>query len=514
MPRNVYRIVENSLQARFFASRAKVRMYAGGFANGKTSAACIEGLNFAKDYPGSNGLIARSTYPKLNDTIRKEWLKWCPPDWIKSFPMSANGTNTCTLINGTSVNFRYIQQQGKGTGEATTSNLLSATYDWAIIDQIEDPEIVHKDFLDILGRMRGSTRYIGDDPTMPATGPRHLIITCNPTRNWVFKQLVHPIHVYLKTGRRLPELLWEDAVDAPMLELFEGATRENQDNLEEDFIRSLESAYRGQMRDRFLLGKWAAYEGLVYPEWDDTVNIIEDEQMRSWFMQQYAFHRAPSIIEGYDYGLAVPACYMIAFVDVDGSIHILDGFYEKEMSISHQADRIKKIRRTLFGSADIGTEVFADPSIFRRGPGGNKLVGKSVADMFKDEDIRMTRGNNDIQNGIVKCSSYMAPAAFHQNPYTLEHPAPRLYVNASLNWFSDEINGYYWRRDSQGDFVDMPIDKNDHAMDTLKYMLSRQPIIPIIKASSTHAQDIVTNMWHEQDERGHTQKRARHSHGR
>jgi hypothetical protein len=46
----------------------------GGFGNGKTTAGVVKALELAKDYPGSNGLIARSTFPKLNDTIRKEFL--------------------------------------------------------------------------------------------------------------------------------------------------------------------------------------------------------------------------------------------------------------------------------------------------------------------------------------------------------------------------------------------------------------------------------------------------------
>jgi hypothetical protein len=66
--------------------------------------------------------------------------------------------------------------------------LLSATYDWIVVDQIEDPEITEKDFLDLLGRLRGSAEYTGDDPTMPRTGPRWIILLCNPTRNWVYRE--------------------------------------------------------------------------------------------------------------------------------------------------------------------------------------------------------------------------------------------------------------------------------------------------------------------------------------
>ena len=75
----IFRLVEDSLQQRFLDSKAKIQLYGGGFANGKTSAACIKAIQLAKDYPGCNGLMARSTYPKLNDTLRAEFIKWCPP---------------------------------------------------------------------------------------------------------------------------------------------------------------------------------------------------------------------------------------------------------------------------------------------------------------------------------------------------------------------------------------------------------------------------------------------------
>ena len=79
--------------------------------------AVIKALMLAKHYPGSNGLIARSTYPKLNDTIRKEFLKWCPDSWIKRKALSID--NVVELENGTVVNFRYIAQQGK-SGEGSS----------------------------------------------------------------------------------------------------------------------------------------------------------------------------------------------------------------------------------------------------------------------------------------------------------------------------------------------------------------------------------------------------------
>src|SRR4051812_20728704 len=96
---------------RFHQSRAKVQMIGGGFGNGKTAAACIKALQLCKDYPGSNGLIARSTYPKLNDTIRREFMDWCPTHWIKRRPTKDD--NTLIITNGSTINFRYVSQQGQ-----------------------------------------------------------------------------------------------------------------------------------------------------------------------------------------------------------------------------------------------------------------------------------------------------------------------------------------------------------------------------------------------------------------
>ena len=196
-----YNIKENSLHDKFQKSRAKVQVFGGGFGNGKSAALCIKALIMGNKYPGANILLARSTFPKLNSTLRVEFEKWCPKGSIKRNVNSKE--NFIELHNGTRFNFSYVAQQGK-SNESSTSNLLSATYDAILIDQVEDPEITYKDFLDLLGRLRGSTRRRDDsDFTWPTTGPRFLILACNPTRNWVFKKLIKPLQEkVIVTGKR------------------------------------------------------------------------------------------------------------------------------------------------------------------------------------------------------------------------------------------------------------------------------------------------------------------------
>lgn len=492
-----YKIYKGSLQERFFASRAKIKLYAGGFANGKTSAAIVHGLQLASMYPGSNGLIGRSTYPKLVDTILPEFDKWCPEHWLDRFPKSQRPT--AYMKNGSTINFRYVQQSGTKDDEGT-SNLLSATYDWIVIDQCEDPEIEEKDFLDMLGRLRGSAPYIGEDKTMPQTGPRWMILTCNPTRNWVYRKIVRPTHIYNQTGQRLPELMVDRKTGEPIVEVFEGSTYDNKDNLSADYIMTLESAYTGSAKERFLYGKWAAYQGLVHPEFDETVNVISHKKIVDLYTSMKANGVIPNIIEGYDDGLAAPSCYILAWVDDDGNVFLMDGGYytsEEDNYVEYIAEDIQNIRREY--NINTRRPIYADPAIFRRGRTSSKLVGESVSRLFDQLGVRMQRGNNNVENGIRKINTYLRHSKYHFNPFTGELGAPRLYVSDKLQWFVDEITDYYWKKNNDGDAVDYPQDKKDHAMNTLKYALSFMPDAGRVIQPKITLPDDVT-MWREYDD--------------
>lgn len=486
MANRAFRLLEGSAQERFMQSRAKIRMIGGGFANGKTAASCIECLKIARDYPGANILMARSTYPRLNDTLRKEFLRWCPKEWIKSFPMSNNGSNTCTLKNDTTINFRYVAQQGTNV-EATTSNLLSATYDAIFVDQIEDPEIVHKDLLDLIGRLRGNAVYVGNDPTMPRTGPRMMVLTCNPTANWVYTRVVRPYHQYKEHGIIMPDLLClrdsithepildDDGKPTLLLEIFEASTYDNAENLGEDYLRLLESSYTGQMFDRYVMGKWGAFQGLVYSGYNAAMHMLPEQSIREYLDTLIAQNIQPTISEGYDYGMAVPSCYMLAFTDPHRNTFVVDGFYKAEMLIGDQADAIEDIRNRWELAPT--RPIYADPSIFRRSSQTRSLVGKSIAELFHNggKGIVMQRGNNEINNGIEKVSALLIPNRVARHPITGKYGSPKLFFNEKLTWIDLEFTNYMWATNAKGERLDTPRDKDDHAMDTLRYLFSWAP---------------------------------------
>lgn len=472
-----YRIERGSTTERFHQSRDKFQFIGGGFGSGKTTAVVIKALRLARDYPGSNGLLARATFPKLNDTLRKEFFAWMPSHWKKSFNKT---DNTLELVNGSVINFRYVSQRSNEAGEGT-SNLLSNTYDYVVFDQLEDPEISHKDFLDLVGRIRGSTRYTGDDPTMPLTGPRWFMFTANPTRNWLYRRIVKPKHDH-DQGLWNPDLLCERDADTeqpvlggdgrpkPLIALYESSTYENKNNLPTDFIKSLEATYRGQMRSRFLLGQWVGYEGQIFSEFDQALHVVPLAQMVSHYKTVRMRSLLVSIAESFDHGLAEPSCYLFAFVDNQDNVHIMDGFYEPGLNIDKLAARIHEIRKR-YGVTE--NDVQADPAIFRRQSA--QIVGPTVASMLDEYGVSCVRANNALLNGIAKVQTYLAPEQHRLHPYLSKYGAPRLYISDSLHWWIDEVLDYVWVKDRSEEMEDRPRDKKNHAMDATRYLLSDRP---------------------------------------
>ena len=486
-----FRLIKNSAQEKYLKSTSRIQLMGGGFANGKTALTCVKILNIAKDYPGSRGVFARSTRPKLEDTVKPEFFKWCPPDWIEKMPTEKH--NDVKLKNGSTIHFRHVRQEGKAKSE-NTSNLLSATYDWAAVDQIDDPSFTHKDFMDLQGRLRGTTKYVGDDKTMPLVGPQWLLMTCNPTRNWVFRELVNPYHIYKRSGIVTEKLLYNKNARKCILDVYEASTYTNVHNTGQEYVDSLVASYKGSMAQRFLEGKWGAYEGLVYPEFDQVNHVYAESEIND-YVEQVIQSGEFGIIEGYDHGIVVPSCYMLGIVDKYQNVYIVDGIYETGVKIPEFSDRIREIRRRRNILPD--QPIWADPAIFRATNTSKQLVGEAVSQMYLEEGINMRRGNNNIESGVAKISSHLAIQSLHYNQIRGVFGAPYLYFSAKLEWLVNEIGDYYWNKNIAGDNVDKPRDTNDHAMDTLKYMYSGRPRIGRAHVRTPYTLPQVTNEWTE-----------------
>lgn len=471
-----YVIKENNIHHQFFKSRAKIQIFGGAYANGKTAAMCVKAITIAKDYPGLNALIARSTYPKLNDSTRKEFYKWIPHEWVKRWPTKDD--NTMILHNGSTINFRYAKQQG-GSGEHKTSNLLSNTYDLIVVDQMEDPEFSAKDLPDLLGRLRGSAEYVGDDVTMPPTGPRWILIGVNPTAGWIYKQWIREYLNYKEYGlisNKLAHMLSEYETDTveDLIEVITGSTMDNAHNLGDDVIRTMKATYTGVMRERFLEGSWNVLDGLVYPDFNEDIHMVEPNQIHEWI----ASARPHIHLEAIDYGIASPACYLLAMRDKHMNNVVVDGFHEPELTIENIIERIKDIRTKWNIHPKTINDIYADPSMFKRITRNSQQAGESIRTLLWNDGrgVGLRRGNNEILSGIIKVRSYLRVRDYHVNPFTKTKGSPFIFFNRdTMQFLNDEIVDYYFAENTDGTMDDKPRGINDHAMDALKYLLTDAP---------------------------------------
>jgi phage terminase large subunit len=322
----------------------------------------------------------------------------------------------------------------------------------------------------------------------------YFMATTNPTKNWINSKLVRPLHLFKTTGTVLPELLKDERLYKetgqvkPIIDLLEGSTYDNAANLPPGFIERLENTYTGVMREKFMYGKWDVAEDLVYPMFNYAVHVVPHNEMMDRLKEskgKYSVHWTESL----DYGISSPSCYLCGFYDEYGILNICDGWYESELHVRQQADKIKDMRFK-YGISTT-SKVISDPALFRRA-----LVDTTVNDLFDKQGIMLEKGNNNVLGGIGKVAEALTINPIKSNPYSKTEGCPEVIFSDKLQFLIDEIVDYRWKKGKDGESLDMPIDKNDHAMDSLKYMLTyKSKIANIIKQKIDFSSEILK--WRE-----------------
>lgn len=279
-------------QRRFMESAVKEVLMSGAFGGGKSLPGCEKGLFLSLRYPMNFGAIVRKTFTSLRNTTLQTWLNdVCLPEHKQSFNQT---TNVYTLINNSQALFMGLDDPQKAG---------SLELGWCFVD--EASELDEDDYLMLLGRIRLSR--------VPF---RQMFLATNPsnTDHWLYKRF------YDEGGRRfhydeeVAAELAESGKGTPILnprgqvvsyreawvveqigdsnrEVIESNSLQNP-YLPQDYIQVLQS-YDGVFRERYVLGHWIGFEGLVYEEYDPRRHVIEPFEIpRDW-------HRYQSIDFGY-----------------------------------------------------------------------------------------------------------------------------------------------------------------------------------------------------------------------
>lgn len=418
-------------QAEFHALSAKYRLFVGGWGNGKTAAGCAEAFALAMEYPGCTGLIARKTRPELKATTEHQFLHggggtdtdWpgVPQEVIKKHNKT---DNFLEFINGSIVHFWPMDDPDK---------LSNINLGWFLLDQAE--EVNEEIFQMLQGRLR------------QRKAPRCGLLLANPNgHDWVWRRFVYlkyPDHKYVHAK----------TTDNP--------------TLTEDYVKTLMHMPESWVK-RFVEGSFEVFSGQIFPEFDPDVHTINPFPIPEWWEG----------MEGIDWGYRNPTSVLWLKFDDKGNCFVVDEHLEANRLASFHANAIHS-KRAQWGQP---METMIDPSSSKIDP----TSGRSVIDEFNDGGILVTPADNAVIPGINRVGEWLRCDPTHPHPLTNElHPKaaegygyPRLWIFKNCVNLIEHLAQYKWKKQpptAEEDAKEQPLKKDDHDVDTLRYILMRRP---------------------------------------
>lgn len=201
-------------------------------------------------------------------------------------------------------------------------------------------------------------------------------------------------------------------------------------NLSPDFVKNLEKEYRGTVYfDRFILGKWALCEGLIYPMFDKNIHTFSSPVSEGEYYVSI------------DYGTLNPCSMGLWCVKDNKAFRIDEFYYDGRNSKSLMTDE-DYYQALLSLCRDLPIEyVVIDPS-----------AASFIETIKRHGKFLVRRAKNDVLDGIRFTSGLISNN--------------RIFINSNCKNTLNEFLQYSWDTSS---VVDRPIKINDHAMDDIRY---------------------------------------------
>jgi len=198
-------------------------------------------------------------------------------------------------------------------------------------------------------------------------------------------------------------------------------------------IEKAKASFTGVFYDRYILGKWVASEGLIYPDVANGQGIVSPEERN--YVKYYI---------SIDYGTLNPFSAGLWGL-CKGVWYRFDEYYHSGRETRQQltdGDYYTEIEK-LAGNKILGA-IIIDPS-----------AASMIAEIKKHGRFRVVPANNEVIDGIRETA-----AAFKQG---------KIKVSENCSGAVSEFSSYCWDDKKQ---EDKPIKENDHAMDEIRYFVN------------------------------------------
>jgi len=224
--------------------------------------------------------------------------------------------------------------------------------------------------------------------------------------------------------------------------VFKAKTMENP-FVSKEWLDDMMSQYQGSFLMQEIYGEFVKFEGLVYPQFDQSIHIQHRE------MTEFV-----EFGMGIDEGYINPQAILNIYKDHDGNYHIAEEYYETGKL---QTQIVEEAVRMAHGK---NPTVVVDASA--RG-----LIGalRNAGLDAKSYQSRVLDGINTIQNMLAVSGN----------------GKPKLTVDPSCVKTIMEFETYCWKEDK-----DEVVKENDHAMDALRYYIMGRGTAINTKATITN----------------------------
>lgn len=415
-------------------------LFGGAAGGGKSYAQLQDTYIYAFKYTKSKQLILRRTFPELEKSLIRVALEMYPRDTYKY-----NSTkHTITFINGSIVDFGFCDN------ELDVYKYQSAEYDVIRFDELT--HFTESMYIYMLSRVRGTNDY-----------PKAVKSSTNPGgigHTWVKAR-------FIDAGPPFEAFDFKDENgEVTGQGIFLPATVfENKQLMSKDpeYIKRL---MRQSEKDRqaLLYGNWDIYDGQFFTEFKREVHVVKPFVVPRHWKRYVAM----------DYGLDMLAAYLIA-MDEHEKAYVMREVYKPNLIISAAADELKKLM------ADEKIEQFyAPPDMWNR----RQDSGKSVAEIFFENGIILTKSSNDRESGWFNLKEWL-------KPYTDEAGAltANLVIFEGCNNLIRCLPAVTYSKKNPNDVATEPHELT-HAPDAIRYFVAGRPQRSFVPAAVD--EDVVT----------------------
>lgn len=412
-------------QIAFHKCKKRNRWVFGGNRSGKTECGAVEtvwiarGIHpYRKNRQNVFGWVVSLSQQVQRDVAQSKILSYLPKSWIADITMLSGRKDSpqSGIIDQIKVKnvFGGISTIGFKSCDQGREKFQGSSLDFVWFDE-EPPKDVYEECLMRVMDKRGD-----------------IYGTMTPLKGQTF------IYSEIYLNRKQNKEVW-----------YEFMNWEDNPYLDKREIKLLENTLDESALNSRKYGKFSVGAGLVYPEFDESVHVIEPFEIP--FDWQYTVSIDP--------GLHNPLAAHWYCVDYDGNVYVVAEHYEAGKDIDYHAEAIKRISRKLSWRTDEKGRIRAliDSAANQR----TLASSKSVAELFRERDILVnTEVNKDVFSGICRVKSYLKR----------DNGEPNLYIFNTCKNMITEFKGYLW---ADGD---MPVKKDDHCMDDLRYLIASRPL--------------------------------------